>query len=45
MIEYIGLYEVDVGLKSQDEKDGSYPMVFADINNDRYTDIITINDA
>jgi hypothetical protein len=40
-----GLYEVDVGLKTDDGDQGSHIMVFADINNDKYTDIITVNSA
>jgi hypothetical protein len=41
----VGLYEVDVGLKSEDGTIGDYIMLFADLNNDRYTDVITLNDA
>ncbi|CDW73884.1 UNKNOWN [Stylonychia lemnae] len=40
-----GLYEVDVGLRAAEGETGSHLQAFADINNDRYTDIITINEA
>ena len=41
---FLGLYEVDVGLRSAEGDLGTHLMTFGDINNDRYTDIITIND-
>lgn len=41
----IGLYEVDVGLRSVEGDIGNQLMAFSDINNDKYTDIITVNDA
>ena len=44
-IDYIGLYEVDVGLRAPEGESGNHLSAFADINNDRYTDIITINEA
>lgn len=37
-----GLYEVDVGLRLNQSDN---IMVFADLNNDKYTDIVTVNDA
>jgi len=37
------LYEVDVGLRNGSE-DGNILMTFADLNNDKYTDIVTISD-
>ena len=40
-----GLYEVDVGLRASDGITGNRLSVFADLNNDKYTDIITINDG
>jgi hypothetical protein len=39
------LYEVDVGLRSNEGEQGNHLMAFADINNDKYTDIITVNDV
>lgn len=39
------MYEVDVGLKAPEGETGNHLTVFADINNDRYTDIITINEG
>lgn len=36
---------MDVGLRSFEKGEGKYMMAFADINNDKYTDIITINKA
>jgi hypothetical protein len=41
----LGLYEVDVGLRSMEGEYGNHLMAFSDINNDKYTDIITINEA
>ena len=41
----LGLYEVDVGLRAAEGEVGNHLQTFADLNNDRYTDIITINDA
>lgn len=40
----LGLYEVDVGLRLMEGETGSHLMAFADINNDKYTDIITVNE-
>lgn len=40
-----GLYEVDVGLHAAEGEVGTHLMAFADLNNDKYTDIITINEA
>lgn len=39
-----GLYNVDVGLKSDPKSPGLNLAAFADLNNDKYTDIITLND-
>jgi hypothetical protein len=36
---------VDVGLKASEGELGSHLMAFADLNNDKYTDIITVSDA
>ena len=35
---------MDVGLRNGSE-DGNILMAFADLNNDKYTDIVTINDS
>lgn len=39
------MYEVDVGLRSVEGDYGNHLMAFADINNDKYTDIITVNEG
>lgn len=43
----LGLYEVDVGLKPPTEggETGNNLMVFADLNSDKYTDIISVSDS
>lgn len=41
----LGLYEVDVGLRASEGEQGSHLSVFADLNNDRYTDIITVSEG
>jgi hypothetical protein len=41
-----GLYEVDVGLRSGGgSNEGMLLQVFADLNNDKYTDMVAVNDA
>jgi hypothetical protein len=41
-----GLYEVDVGLRQpQSNGGGMNMMAFSDMNSDKYTDIVTVNDA
>ena len=37
----LGLYEVDIGFAGQDQGDF---MAFADVNADKYTDILTVRD-
>ena len=37
----LGLYDVDIGFSGQDQGD---LMAFADINADKYTDILTVRD-
>ena len=43
----IGLYEVDVGLRQPllPEEAGTNLMAFADLNSDKYTDIVTVSDS
>lgn len=43
----IGLYEVDVGLRQPLllEESGTNLMAFADLNSDKYTDIVTVSDS
>ena len=41
LIFVIGLYEVDIGFDGQDQGDF---MAFADVNADKYTDILTVMD-
>ena len=41
LIFVIGLYEVDIGFGGQDQGDF---MAFADVNADKYTDILTVMD-
>lgn len=36
---------MDVGLRAPEGDSGNHLMVFADLNNDRYTDIVTVNEA
>jgi hypothetical protein len=43
-----GLYEVDVGIRPppvESGETGNNLMAFADLNNDKYTDIITVSDG
>lgn len=40
-----GLYEIDVGLNATDASGSGHIMAFADLNSDKYTDIITVNEA
>jgi hypothetical protein len=40
-----GLYEINVGLNSTDEQGSGHIMAFSDLNSDKYTDIITVNEA
>ena len=42
---FLGLYEVDVGLRTSEGEQGNHLSTFADLNNDRYTDIITISEG
>ena len=39
-----GLYEIDVGLNSTDAYESGHIMAFSDLNSDKYTDIITVNE-
>jgi len=39
-----GLYEIDVGLNATDKAGSGHIMAFADLNSDKYTDIITVNE-
>ena len=39
-----GLYEIDVGLNATDVQGTGHIMAFADLNSDKYTDIITVNE-
>jgi hypothetical protein len=41
---YIGLYEVDVGLRQPASSAGLNMMAYEDMNGDKYTDIVTVND-
>jgi hypothetical protein len=43
----LGLYEVDVGLRQPLllEESGTNLMAFADLNSDKYTDIVTVSDS
>jgi hypothetical protein len=47
LLNLLGLYEVDVGLRQPllGEEEGTNLMAFADLNNDKYTDIITVSDS
>lgn len=44
---HVGLYEVDVGLRQPLllEESGTNLMAFADLNSDKYTDIVTVSDT
>jgi hypothetical protein len=44
---HIGLYEVDVGLRQPLllEESGTNLMAFADLNSDKYTDIVSVSDS
>lgn len=36
---------MDVGLRSSEGEQGNHLMAFADLNNDKYTDIVSVSDA